>query len=167
MPKCEGCGVELLEGTVFCPYCGAQVKKDEPANPEFVEVEKEQEQAEFGDQVLNTYVPKKESGAFKVFSILGMVFGIIVLCFVGLTILTMDTPVVGLYLSAFALEFSVPGLIFSCIGKKSVRYHGKAVFGFVANLVCLILSFILLFVCAFAFIAQGGSPEDVTGGFYF
>ena len=29
MVKCKGCGVELLEGTVFCPYCGAQVQTNE------------------------------------------------------------------------------------------------------------------------------------------
>ena len=25
MSKCPGCGVELLDGTTFCPYCGSKV----------------------------------------------------------------------------------------------------------------------------------------------
>ena len=34
MPKCKGCGIELLEGTVFCPYCGQAVEENEkPAEP--------------------------------------------------------------------------------------------------------------------------------------
>ena len=167
MAKCKGCGVELLDGTVFCPYCGAQVLNNEENQVEVVNEVKEGNEIN-NDGNFNTTQLKKESGASKVFAIIGMVFGILVLVFNGLSLMNIgNAPLLAAYLAAFALEFSVPGMIFSIIGKKSYSNHGKAVFGFVANLVSLILSFILLFIAVFAFIEQGGSTDDIYGGFYF
>lgn len=163
MAKCKGCGIELIDGTVFCPYCGSQVQNSEEQSVEG--------NVDFNSQIDNqeptTILPKKEKGAFKIFALIGMIFGIVVLSFTGLALMNFATPILGLYLSAFTLEFSLPGMIFSIIGKKSNANHGKAIFGFIANLLCLILSFILLFVFAFLFIEEGGMPDDLYGNYYF
>ena len=48
MPKCKGCGIELLEGTVFCPYCGQAVEETEkPAEPVQPEQNEQPEQPQF------------------------------------------------------------------------------------------------------------------------
>ena len=160
MAKCNGCGVELIDGTVFCPYCGAQVEKSEEKEVEVID----NFNSNF-DDVLNTPV-QKEKTVFKVFAIISMIAAILVLILNGLSVLSLSDPMTSLFLAAYALEFSLPGFIFGCIGRKSTSQRGKATFGFVANLICLILAFILIFYAAFIFVAQGGSVEDIYGSIY-
>lgn len=160
MVKCKGCGVELLEGTVFCPYCGAQVQTNEEQKVDNVSEPKvESYSADSGVSI----VPK-EKGAFKVFALLGMIFGIVNM---SLTLLSIISDITGLsYLIALlGIELAVPGFVFSIIGKKSITNHGKAVFGFIANLVCMILLFILAIVFMISMAeADGGS---YGGGYYY
>ena len=162
MAKCKGCGIELLDGTVFCPYCGSQVQKDETKNIEILNDDNATPQSVSVASSITT-----ERGPFKVFAIIGMVFGIIVLSLDGLSLLSLGIPLVSAYLAAFGLELALPGLIFSIIGMKSRKNHGKAIFGLIASIVCLVLSFILIFVAAFLFVQQGGTTDDIYGGYYF
>ena len=159
MAKCNGCGVELLDGTVFCPYCGAQVENEESQNVEVVETNNNQ------NDYTNVDVPKQESKAFRVFATLGMIFGIVTLSFLLLTILSGDVPEAAWLIACFGFEFAIPGFIFSIIGKKSVYSHGKATFGFIANLVGMILLFILAISFSIAAIAEGGYDPSI-GGYY-
>ena len=163
MAKCKGCGVELLDGTVFCPYCGAQVEKDEAKNLDFVDVN-ETSSNEF--EYTGTNEPKQESKAFKIFAILGQVFGIVSLVFLGFTLLMSTTSLEAAgSIAMVGCEFGVPGFVFSIIGKKSKIYRGRAVFGFVANLVCFILLFILAVAFMVAAMLEGG--YDPSNGVYF
>lgn len=164
MAKCKGCGVELLDGTVFCPYCGSQVQ-----------VEKEQvEKVEVIDSNGTSYVNEdpstgtyqfKEKAVFKVFAILGMVFGIVNLSLTFLSFVSSSIPGLAYILSILGVELAVPGFVFSIIGKKSIKNHGKAVFGFVVNLVCMILLFIMAVVFLIKMAEAGEDPY--LGGYYY
>ena len=164
MAKCKGCGVELLDGTVFCPYCGSQVQ-----------VEKEQvENVEVIDNNGTTYVNEnpstgtyqfKEKAVFKVFATLGMIFGIVNLSLTFLAFVSSEIPALAYILSLFGIEFAVPGFVFSIIGKKSIKNHGKAVFGFIVNLICMILLFIMAVLFMIMVVEAGEDPY--LGGYYY
>ncbi|MBQ4570420.1 MAG: zinc ribbon domain-containing protein [Bacilli bacterium] len=157
MAKCKGCGVELLDGTVFCPYCGAQVEKDEAKNVEVVETQ---------NDFVDVDAPKQESKAFSVFATLGMVFGFVTLFFLLITLLSAEDPEGAWLIACFGFEFGIPGFVFSIIGKRSKNHRGKATFGFIANLVGMILLFILAVVfLTMAMIAEGGYDPTI-GGYY-
>ena len=163
MAKCKGCGTELLEGTVFCPYCGAQVEKDEAKNVEFVDVvETSNNQYEYTD----TDAPKQESKVFGVFATIGMILGFVTLFFLLITLLSAEDPEGAWLIACFGFEFGIPGFVFSIIGKRSKNHRGKATFGFIANLVGMILLFILAVVfLTMAMIAEGGYDPTI-GGYY-
>ena len=157
MAKCKGCGVELLDGTVFCPYCGAQVEKDEAKNVEVVETQ---------NDFVDVDAPKQESKAFSVFATLGMVLGFVTLFFLLITLLSAEDPEGAWLIACFGFEFGIPGFVFSIIGKRSKNHRGKATFGFIANLVGMILLFILAVVfLTMAMIAEGGYDPTI-GGYY-
>lgn len=157
MVKCEGCGVELLEGTVFCPYCGAQIKSKEATPVEIID-NANGDTYSYGE-------PKKENKAFKVFAVLGMVFGWINLGLLFISTVTFNTLVLPYLAVLGGLELSVPGLVFSCIGKKSTSNRGKAKFGFIVNLLSIIIFFILFIVLSILIESSGSSGLD--GGYYF
>lgn len=157
MAKCKGCGVELLDGTVFCPYCGAQVEKDEAKNVEVVETQ---------NDFVDVDAPKQESKAFTVFATLGMIFGFVTLFFLLITLLSAEDPEGAWLIACFGFEFGIPGFVFSIIGKRSKNHRGKATFGFIANLVGMILLFILAVVfLTMAMLAEGGYDPTI-GGYY-
>ncbi|MBE6130393.1 MAG: zinc-ribbon domain-containing protein [Erysipelotrichaceae bacterium] len=163
MAKCKGCGTELLDGTVFCPYCGAQVEKDESKNVEFVDVvETSNNQYEYTD----ADAPKQESKAFGVFATIGMILGFVTLFFVMITLLCGSAPEDAWSVACVGFEFAIPGFVFSIIGKKSKNHRGKATFGFVANLVGMILLFILAVVfLVIAMLSDSGYTPSI-GGYY-
>ncbi len=150
MEKCKGCGVELLEGTVFCPYCGSQVEKEQAP----VEVINNYE----GNN--DYFVPKKEKKVFKVFALIGMIFGFVNIGSLVLSIITLGIPELAYVIAILGSELSIPGFVFSIIGKKSHTNHGKAIFGFIANLICMILLFIIAFI---AIIMSGTSGSGNYG----
>lgn len=157
MAKCKGCGVELLDGTVFCPYCGTQVEKDEAKNVEVVETQ---------NDFVDVDAPKQESKAFTVFATLGMIFGFVTLFFLLITLLSAEDPEGAWLIACFGFEFGIPGFVFSIIGKRSKNHRGKATFGFIANLVGMILLFILAVVfLTMAMLAEGGYDPTI-GGYY-
>ena len=92
-----------------------------------------------------------------------MVLGIITLVFTFLTIVggTAD-PFAGYVLGAFGIEFALPGIILSSIGKKSYSNRGKAIFGLIVSIIGIVLMFILAF--AFCFIAMEEGYD--IGGIY-
>lgn len=162
MAKCKGCGVELLEGTVFCPYCGAQVEKEESKDVEVVEVVEINDTQEY----TGVDIPKQESKAFKVFATLGMVFGFVSIGFGLLSLMASANPESAYSISAVGCDFAIPGFVFSIIGKKSQTHRGKAVFGFIANLICMILLFILTVAFLVIAIMEEGSFDPSYGVYY-
>ncbi len=163
MAKCKGCGVELLDGTVFCPYCGTQVATNEEQE---VQVVNELNQDGFNETVNVDYqAPKQESKAFKVFATLGQIFGIVALVFIGLTLLSAGVPESAWFVACMGLELAIPGFVFSIIGKKSKNYRGKATFGFIANLIGIIVLFLLAVVLLTIAMLEG--EYDPNNGFYF
>lgn len=165
MAKCKGCGVELLDGTVFCPYCGAQVESEQKDVETKVEVINNDGTTYVNENPATSTYEFKENGAFKVFALLGMIFGIVSLSFILLTLICSGVPEEAWYIACFGVEFAIPGFIFSIIGKRSVRNHGKAVFGFVANLVGMIILFILAVSLIIIAMLEGG--YDPSYGVYY
>ena len=194
MPKCKGCGIELLEGTVFCPYCGQAVEETEkPAEPVQSEQNEQPEQPQFeqpqygapqygqpqygqpqygqpqygapqyGQPYYGAPLPRRENKGATVCAIIGMVLGIITLVFTFLTMVagTAD-PFAGYVLGAFGIEFAIPGIILSAIGKKSYSNRGKAIFGLIVSIIGIVLMFIL--AVAFCVIAMEEGYD--IGGIY-
>ena len=169
MEKCKGCGVELLDGTVFCPYCGTQVQnfeqKNEANSAEVLDFENQFNESPV-DVVDSPNIPK-EKVVFKIFAIIGMVFGIINLVLTNLSILLLGEPDAALELIFLGLYLAVPGFVFGCIGKKSISNRSKGLFAFIANLICLIVLIIVLVIAIILislFLTDSGSGD---GGFYF
>ena len=161
MAKCKGCGTELLDGTVFCPYCGAQVEKDESKNLEYAEVVETT-----NDQFVDVDAPKKESKAFTVFAIIGMALGFATIFFILLTLLSHSVPESAMYIACLGYEAAIPGFVFSIIGRKSKIHRGKATFGFIANLVGMILLFILIVIFLVLAVLSEGGYDPSIGSYY-
>ena len=94
-----------------------------------------------------------------------MIFGIVNLSLTFLSFVSSSIPGLAYILSLLGVELAVPGFVFSIIGKKSIKNHGKAVFGFVVNLVCMILLFIMAVVFVIKMAEAGEDPY--LGGYYY
>ena len=194
MPKCKGWGIELLEGTVFCPYCGQAVEETEkpaepvqpeqPEQPQFEQPQYGQPQygapqygqpqygapqygqpqygaPQYGQPYYGAPLPKRENKGATVCAIIGMVLGIITLVFTFLTIVGgAADPFAGYALGIVGIEFALPGIILSSIGKKSYSNRGKAIFGLIVSIIGIVLMFIL--AVAFMVIAME-EGYDING----
>ena len=105
MAKCKGCGVELLDGTVFCPYCGSQVQVEK------VEVIDNNGTSYVNEDPSTGTYQFKEKAVFKVFAILGMVFGIVNLSLTFLSFVSSSIPGLAYILSILGVELAVPGFV--------------------------------------------------------
>ena len=176
MPKCKGCGIELLEGTVFCPYCGQAVEEPEkPAEPE-QPTQPEQPQYEapqygqpqygapqYGQPQYGAPQVRRENKGASVCAIIGMILGIVTLVFTFLTIVSgIADPFGGYVMGALGIEFALPGIILSAIGKKSFSNRGKATFGLIVSIIGMALMFIL----AVAFMVVAIEEGYDIGGLY-
>jgi hypothetical protein len=205
MPKCKGCGIELLEGTVFCPYCGQAVEETEkPAEPVQPEQNEQPEQPQFeqpqygapqygqpqygapqygqpqygapqygqpqygapqyGQPYYGAPLPKRENKGATVCAIIGMVLGIITLVFTFLTMVggAVD-PFAGYALGIVGIEFALPGIILSSIGKKSYSNRGKAIFGLIVSIIGIVLMFILAVAFMVTAMEEGYDISDIYG----
>ena len=204
MPKCKGCGIELLEGTVFCPYCGQAVEEaekpaepEQPTQPEQPQYEAPQYGApqygqpqygapqygqpqygapqygqpqygapQYGQPQYGAPQVKRENKGASVCAIIGMILGIVTLVFTFLTIVSgIADPFGGYVMGALGIEFALPGIILSAIGKKSFSNRGKATFGLIVSIIGLALMFIL--AVAFMVVAME-EGYDISGiyGYY-
>jgi hypothetical protein len=205
MPKCKGCGIELLEGTVFCPYCGQAVEETEkPAEPVQPEQNEQPEQPQFeqpqygapqygqpqygapqygqpqygapqygqpqygapqyGQPYYGAPLPKRENKGATVCAIIGMVLGIITLVFTFLTMVGgAADPFAGYALGIVGIEFALPGIILSSIGKKSYSNRGKAIFGLIVSIIGIVLMFILAVAFMVTAMEEGYDISDIYG----
>ena len=187
MPKCKGCGIELLEGTVFCPYCGQaveetekpaeQVQSEQPEQPQFEQPQygapqygqpqygaPQYGQPQYGQPYYGAPLPRRENKGATVCAIIGMVLGIITLVFTFLTMIagTAD-PLSGYVLGVVGIEFALPGIILSAIGKKSYSNRGKAIFGLIVSIICIVLMFILAVAFFVIAMEEGYDISDIYG----
>jgi hypothetical protein len=195
MPKCKGCGIELLEGTVFCPYCGQAVEEiEKPAEPVQPEQNEQPEQPQFeqpqygapqygqpqygapqygqpqygapqyGQPYYGAPLPKRENKGATVCAIIGMVLGIITLVFTFLTMVGgAADPFAGYALGIVGIEFALPGIILSSIGKKSYSNRGKAIFGLIVSIIGIVLMFILAVAFMVTAMEEGYDISDIYG----
>lgn len=94
---CSKCGNEMPDNAKVCPHCGAPV-----------EVEEEKAMASDVPVEAKADVEQKPAKVWTVFSIIGKILGIV--CFA-----TAFIP----YLNYMSLLFAVPGIVFSCLGRKA------------------------------------------------
>lgn len=125
---CEKCG-KVVKGGNFCKYCGSPLEKIEVVEAEVVNQNKEK--------------PSKKYILWETLSIIGYVFGVI-------------TFVSSFFIPFALIKYSILGIVFSFLGRKSYRNYERAEVGiklstasiFVSALVCFIL--ITLYVAFFA-----------------
>ena len=129
MAFCKKCGAQLEDGAKFCPKCGAT---QEQAAPQAAPV---------------AAAPVAEQGPWKVFAILGLVFGIVGLVFFWATY-------AGPALAA-------TGLVFSILGKKSVSKKGMATAGLVLSIVGLALGVTMTIACVACAACATEAVEDL------
>ena len=94
-----------------------------------------------------------------------MIIGLVNLGLMLISFATFSVPELSYVAVLSGMEISVPGFVFSCIGKKSTSNRKKANLGFVLNLIAMIVFFILLVVLSFLLESTGTGGYD--GGFYF
>ena len=125
---CEKCGKEVKGGN-FCKYCGSPLEKVEVVEAEVVNQNKEK--------------PSKKYILWETLSIIGYVFGVI-------------TFVSSFFMPFALIKYSILGIVFSILGRKSYRNYERAEVGiklstasiFMSALVCLVL--ITIFISFFA-----------------
>lgn len=147
MKFCTKCGTQLEEGAKFCPNCGAKIEEQTAApvaSPaEEVPAATADNAAAFTQSAPaqeKTYVQAEpvatastpntssESGPWKAFSIVGFICGIVSLVLVLV-------PYNFIWIAPF-------GIVFSCLGKKSIEGKKKASQGFVMSLIAAIINLI-------------------------
>lgn len=162
MCKCPGCGVELLDGTTFCPYCGSKVVKQ---NEESQTADKQANENVVLEQVNETVITvPQDKKVFKVFAVIGQALAIVTLVAIGLSLLLLGIPQLGYIIAAVGAEASVPAFVFGIIGKKSRSERGKAKFAFIVGLIGTIVLTILVivFVVLIALSESGSSGGGFT-----
>lgn len=117
MAFCKNCGTQLDDSYKVWPNCGQPVAAQSVAQP----------------QAAAPATVEEPKGPWKVFAILGLIFGII-----GLVLS---------WASFGGLTISVVALVFSILGLKSKAKHGMAVAGLVLSIIALALSTILVIAC--------------------
>ena len=131
--KCNKCNAELLDETLFCPYCGTKT--------EYASDKKEPEV-----EILNSE-PKvetpSEAGCWAKFAQISNILGTI-------TISTFWIPFFGL----FSMFPGIPGIVFGGLGKNSKIDDVKPIAesGFIKSLIGTILSIVSYFVWVFIII---------------
>ena len=162
MSKCPGCGVELLDGTTFCPYCGSKVVNQ---NEESQTADKQANENVVLEQVNETVITvPQDKKVFKVFAVIGQALALVTLVAIGLSLLLLGLPQLGYIIAAVGAEASVPAFVFGIIGKKSRSERGKAKFAFIVGLIGTIVLTILVivFVVLIALSESGSSGGGFT-----
>ena len=162
MCKCPGCGVELLDGTTFCPYCGSKVVNQ---NEESQTADKQANENVVLEQANETVITvPQDKKVFKVFAVIGQALAIVTLVAIGLSLLLLGIPQLGYIIAAVGAEASVPAFVFGIIGKKSRSERGKAKFAFIVGLIGTIVLTILVivFVVLIALSESGSSGGGFT-----
>lgn len=111
---CSQCGKEISENSVFCQFCGAQVK-DQKQEEVIQVVEKS-----------NDSTLKSETGPWKNFANVGLTLGIVAIS--------------TFFLIIPAVMCGIPGIVFSALGKRSEINESKATTGLVLSILGTILA---------------------------
>ena len=136
---CRRCGNKLNDGDLFCSKCGSKVETEieEVVFPEpVVDVVEESETQAIEETVVNVEVEatpvaeetKEPRGPWKVFAIIGYVYGIVALA--------------CMLFPFFSFAMSVEGIVFSALGKKSIAKREKADKGLSMNITACIINYI-------------------------
>ena len=127
---CKFCGQEIEDGSKFCPICGEKLEEEV-----VVEAAPVVEEAAPVVEENNTNVVVKERGPWKIFAILGYVFGIISIC--------------GCVIPGFGISFGVYGIVFAALGKKSLSANVKAKKGLTLSIVATVINVVVVFLISF------------------
>ncbi len=115
--KCKYCGYENIEEAKFCAGCGENLAEEKL---ETIEPEVVQEQ--------EPHVPK----CFDVFAKLGFGLGL--------------GGLIACIFAGIGYTICAPGIVFSILGKRSIKYHGKANAGLVLSIIGTVVGFIIYVV---------------------
>lgn len=124
---CKHCGLEIDDNVKFCPFCGEEVEQ-----------EIKNEEVLVRDSNNNGVAP-----CFKVFSIVGLVCGIV--------------SIAGVF-NLLGLFFGIPGIVFGALGKKTGKKAGLilSIIGFILNIIVLVVIFAVVI-----FGIESGDLEDI------
>ena len=137
---CRRCGNKLNDGDLFCSKCGSKVENDieEVVFPEPVVVEEttpvveetvidvEEETTPVVEEATNEV--KEPRGPWKVFAIIGYVYGIVSL--------------VSILIPFYSFAMAIDGIIFSALGVRSTVYNKKAKKGLTMNIISCVVNYI-------------------------
>ncbi len=138
--KCNVCGKENIDEAKFCAGCGNELVETVEAEViEDVTVEAVEE-----PQI--PHVPK----CFDVFAKLGFGLGL--------------GGLIGCLLFGFGYVVAMPGIVFSALGKRSIKYHNKARKGLVLSVLGTVIGLIIYFVVCVIIGVLGGLAE---GGYQY
>jgi hypothetical protein len=138
--KCNVCGKENIDEAKFCAGCGNELA-------ETVEAEViEDGNAEIAQEPETPHVPK----CFDVFAKLGFGLGL--------------GGLIGCIFLGFGFVAAMPGIVFSALGKKSIKYHNKAKKGLVLSILGTVIGIIVYFAFCIILGIIAGLAES---GYYY
>lgn len=130
---CKKCGKELGEDVRFCPACGEEQYKDATT---------------FDDPFTATAAPvdaPKPAKCWSVFAKVGKILGIVAVCLC--------------WLPLYGIIPGIPGIVFSCLGKKAIDDEAieNRTKGLKLSIIGTVISFVVYFVWIGIAIALGFS----------
>lgn len=114
---------------MYCKYCGSRIEDDAKFCPSCGRFIKEEVQAEFVSEYGKTKT-QSENSTVDNYALIGFILG---LC----------TYVVGFT--------CIPGLIFSILGKNSIKNRGMAIAGIVLSIIPIVICIIVLLIVLIVF----------------
>ncbi len=135
--KCNVCGKENIDEAKFCAGCGNELVET---------VEAEVIEGTTANEPETPHVPK----CFDVFAKLGFGLGL--------------GGLIGCILLGFGCVVAMPGIVFSALGKKSIKYHNKAKKGLVLSILGTVIGIIVYFAFCIILGIIAGLAES---GYYY
>ena len=140
--KCNVCGKENIDEAKFCAGCGNELV--ETVEAEIIE----DGVVETTNEPETPHVPK----CFDVFAKLGFGLGL--------------GGLIGCILFGIGYVVAIPGIVFSALGKRSIKYHNKATKGLVLSILGTVIGLTIYFVVCIIVGILGGLAES-NGGYYY
>lgn len=130
---CSGCGIDLQDNVVSCPYCGTK--------NEYAKVEHK--------------VVKGDLKVWQIFAAISGFISFINVFFTAISLVSIFSWIIiaiSIFTELIVLNIGVLGIIFGALGMKSIVSHDKAKTALILNIITYALSFILFIITMSVFV---------------